>query len=169
MKWHHEVITAGKQVYAIPLYGVITIIVATVLFSLNNLIRSYALLVHAFSGSLLLSLIRGTLTSLPLYAIVSLATISVLGGVITAFSMFIIRRQLALGISSTFAGIIISVFAPACPACALSLLSLLGVGGLLTILPFKGIELGVLGIVILLSSLIYLAKKINATVCEVKK
>lgn len=168
MKWHQEVITASKQVYDLPLYGIITIIAAAILFSLNSLIRNYTLLVHDFSLSLVFSLIRGTLTSLPPYAIITLVLVSVLGGIVVAFSAFTIRRQLALGISTSFTGIIIAVFAPACPACALSLLSIVGLGGFLAVLPFKGIELGILGIVILLSSLIYLSKKINATVCEVK-
>mgnify|MGYP001597414473 CR=1 FL=1 len=169
MKWHREVITASRQVYTPPIYRITTMVTAVILFSLNSLIRNYRLLVHDFSLSLVFSLIKGTLTSLPPYAIITLILTSILGGIVVAFSTFIIGRQLALGISTSFTGIIVSVFAPACPACALSLLSIVGLGGFLAVLPFKGIELGVLGIVILLSSLIYLSKKINATVCEVKQ
>ncbi len=168
MKWPREFITASRQVYALPFYGIITIIATAILFSLNSLLRNYRLLVHDFSLSLLFSLIRGTMTSLPPYAIITLALISIVGGMVVAFSIFIIRRQLALGISTSITGIMVSVFAPACPACALSLLSIVGLGGFLALLPFKGIELGVVGIVILLSSLMYLSKKINVTVCEVK-
>ncbi len=86
-----------------------------------------------------------------------------------AFSIFIIRRQAALGISTSITGIIVSIFAPACPACALSLLGILGLSGFLVLLPFKGIELGILGIVILVGSLVFLSKKINTAVCEVKE
>lgn len=169
MKWFREVSAASKEVYALSWYWSVTVITAVILFSLNNIIRNYKILVHDFSTLLLFSLIRGTFTSLPLYAIISLIFNSLLGGAVMAFSIFIIRRQAALGISTSITGIIVSIFAPACPACALSLLGILGLSGFLVLLPFKGIELGILGIVILVGSLVFLSKKINTAVCEVKE
>jgi len=44
----------------------------------------------------------------------------------------------------------------------------LGVGSFLAILPFKGLELGVIAVFALFISILYLSKKIAAKVCDVR-
>ena len=72
-------------------------------------------------------------------------------------------------VGAGFSGIVAGIIAPACPSCALSILSVMGVGGALAFLPFGGLELGFVAIIILIISLFYLSNKIMTKVCVVKK
>jgi len=65
------------------------------------------------------------------------------------------------------ASVLVSIVAPACPSCAIGLLSILGLGGFLAVLPFKGLELGVLGVVVLIFSTVYLSGKIVTNTCTI--
>ena len=167
MRLHQQVIEAQKQVYIRWEYGLIAMLSALLLFSFNILIRNYTLLFHYFSFSLLFSLLQGAFASLPGYGMVFLFLFSMLGGMVVASSMFLLRRQMAMGAAGGVVGIIVSILAPACPGCALSLVGIVGLGGFLALLPFKGIELGILGVLLLLGSLVYLSQKINTVACDV--
>lgn len=63
---------------------------------------------------------------------------------------------------------IISLFSAGCPVCSLSILSLLipGIGSVfsLAILPFKGLEIQIMGIILLLTSIFILTKE---NVCKI--
>lgn len=64
-----------------------------------------------------------------------------------------IRNQPNLGI--TIGSGIISLAAAGCASCGLSVMSLIGLGSALAILPFGGLELYLLAIIILFASLLY--------------
>ena len=82
-------------------------------------------------------------------------------------SVFLVKRQISTEAYAGFASLLTGVLAPACPSCALGLLTLLGLGSFLTILPFKGAELGFLAVMVLLFSLAYLSKKIVTKGCKI--
>lgn len=168
MKYLSKVIPAVQEVYTQKRYYFISIISAVVLMSLNALVRNYKLLWSNFSFSLMYSLVVGLWTSFTLGAFIILIIISLLGGVIVSMSVFLLQRQLATSASMGASGIIIAVLAPACPSCALGLFSILGLSGLLAFLPLKGLELGIMGIILLLGTITYISHKIATTVCEVK-
>jgi len=154
-------------VYSSKSYVFLTLFTAGILFSLNAIIRNYRIVFSDFSPSLLFSLITGIFTSFSTWALVSLIAVSLLAGVILTFSIFLLRRQIASGVSIGAPGILIAILSPACPSCALGIFSVLGLGGLFAFLPFKGMEVGMLGIIILLASIVYLSKKIVMNVCEI--
>ena len=168
MKYLHNIINASKEVYSSTWYYLITGGSALILLSLNALFRNYDLLFNNFSFSLLFSLIYGLFISFTPLALLFLFITSLLGGVVITFSIFLIRRQLALQASIGAPSVLIAILAPACPSCALGLLGLLGVSGVLAFLPLKGFEFAILGIILLFISVSYLSTKIISTVCEVK-
>ncbi len=90
--------------------------------------------------------------------------------------VFYIQKKKTLGsiglAPAGLSGIIASLFGIGCASCGTvigsSLLGVFGASGLLAALPFGGLELSALGIVIFVFSIYYLAKKINdPNVCEV--
>lgn len=168
MEYLHNIINAGKEVYSSPRYYLITIAGALLLLSLNALFRNYKLLWNDFSFSLLFSLIYGLISTFTPIALFFLFLTSLLGGIVIALSIFLIRRQLAMQASLGAPSILIAILAPACPSCALGLLGLFGISGVLAFLPLQGFEFAILGIILLLLSVGYLSTKIVSVVCEVK-
>jgi hypothetical protein len=169
MKYISDTFGAIKEVYRSGWYILLSSLFAFAIFSSHAVLINYKLLFSQFSLKLFLSLIFGLFVSTATSSLIFLILVAFLGGMVLAMSIFLIRRQIRGSVGAGSAGIIAGLLAPACPSCALGLLSVVGIGGFLLALPFKGLELGVLGIVILVVSMVYLSGKIRATVCEVKK
>lgn len=159
---------AFQEVYAHKRFFLVTVLSSGILYSLNAVIRNYTLLKGQFSFSLLLALIGGIPTTFTPLSLILLVTLSLLGGIVFTFSLFILTHQTTMSASASLPGILGAVLAPACPACALGVFGTLGIGGLLTFLPWKGLEFGFLAIGLLLGSLFYLSKKISTKTCDVK-
>lgn len=168
MKHVHNTQEALKEVYAEKKYWVFSGLFSLLVFSLNALIGNYKLIASQFSSLLLLDLIVSAHSTMPATSFVFLLIISLLSGVVFSFSIFLFRRQITYSAGVGLTGIVSSVLAPACSSCALGLAGILGVSGVLSLLPFKGLELGVLGIMLLGVSIIYLSEKISTKVCETK-
>ena len=110
--------------------------------------------------------------------IITLA-IGVLFGVQSALLLFYIRRrqqgarhQFTAGAAS-FGGLVASLFGVGCAACgsiiATAFLGLFGATGVLTLLPFHGLEFSILGVITLLWSILFLTRHINdPLVCVVE-
>lgn len=169
MKKEKVVVAAWKEVYLEKKYWAITAIMALLLFSLNAVVRNYQLLLSQFSFKLLFSLIMGLTTTFTFFGFISLIIISLLGGIVITYSIFLIRRQLSFSAGVGAPSIFAAILAPACPSCAVGLFGILGLGGFLTFLPWKGQELSIVAIAVALLSLAYLSKKIAATVCAARK
>ncbi len=162
-----KVMGAFREVYHHPGYYGVSVLVAGVLFLFNTLISNYKLLWSDFSILLFWSLVKGTVQSIQPISLSFLIIISGLAGIVVSMSIFLLRKQIALGAGLGSSGILVSILAPTCPSCALGLLSIVGLGGFLAILPFKGLELGFIGIIVLVFSVWFLARKITITVCRV--
>ncbi|MBS3165494.1 hypothetical protein J4444_00070 [Candidatus Woesearchaeota archaeon] len=158
---------ALKEVYSSKKYLVLTAIVTIFLFLFNILVNNYRILFSDFSFSLLLSLLSGTLTSMKMYSILLLCLISILAGIVVALSVFLVKKQIKGSMGTSLSTIIVSLITPTCPSCAMGFLSVMGFGGFLAILPFKGLELGLIGIGILGTSVIYLSNKITNKTCNI--
>lgn len=167
MKQLQNVQEALKEVYDAKKYFAITILVAIVLFLFNTLVNNYRILISDFSFFLFFSLLQGTLASMTSLSMVFLITISVLAGIVTAMTVFLVQRQVQGNFKASLSSILVGLIAPACPSCAIGLLSVLGFGGFLAVLPFKGLELGFLGVVFLGISTVYLSNKITTKVCSI--
>ena len=158
-----------KQIYSIKGYYLLTIIFAVAIYSLNALIHNYRLVFDQFSFLVMFNLILYFHQTIGFSSYLFLAVLSVLTGVIVAMSVYLLRRQIKTGVYASSSGFIASLLAPACPSCALGIFGMIGLGGFISVLPFKGLELGILGLLIVVVSMFYLGKKINTTVCEIKK
>lgn len=169
MKFIQNIKKALKEVFSQKKYYLYTILAASLMFTINALLRNYKLLFLNFSFSLFFIFLVGFPSTIPLSSLINLIIISLLSGIVVAMSVFLVRRQISMEAYTGFASLLTGVLAPACPSCALGLLTLLGLGSFLAILPFKGAELGVLAIIVLFFSLTYLSKKIITIVCKIKK
>ncbi|PIN87487.1 hypothetical protein COV12_03635 [Candidatus Woesearchaeota archaeon CG10_big_fil_rev_8_21_14_0_10_32_24] len=169
MNYLKNVRGALQTVYSSKKYYLISFIAGIIIFSLNSMIRNYKLLLNQFSFNLLYNLILGTFTSFATSMWISLIIIAILTGMIVAFTIFLISRQInSSGVPMSISSILIAIVAPACPSCAVSLFGVVGLGSLIAYLPFKGEELGPLAILLLAISLGYLSKKVVTTTCEIK-
>jgi hypothetical protein len=168
MKYLNDTLSAFREVYSSKNYFFVTFMTAFILFSLNGLIRNYDILINYFSFSLLVHDLWGKGVSPTISGLVSLITISLLAGVAITFSVFLVKRQVAGGLSGGAPGTLIALLAPSCPACAISFLGFVGLSGLIGFLPFKGRELGPVAIVLILLSIMYLSRKIVTKVCSIK-
>ncbi len=159
---------AAKEVYQKPKYYSITAIFAISIYVLNVAFHNSSFITRDFSFSLFLKMIIGFINTIPLLSFIFLIIIAILGGISLTYSIFLLKRQIKQNAYASSSSIIASVLAPACPSCALGLLSILGLSGFLAALPFKGLELGIFAIIILIISIYYLSNKITAKVCEPK-
>lgn len=155
---------AAREVYSVKGYYAFSLVVSLLVYSLNALIHNSTLVIRNWKVSS--SLIFGFHNTVPTSSAVLLVIVSILSGIVMAFSVFLLRRQIK-GSSLAGVSIVASVLAPACPACALGILGVVGIGGVISFLPFKGLELGLLGVLIVVISLQYLSKKICTNVCEI--
>ncbi len=164
-----KVLKAFREVYHSARYWIISLLFAGIVFSVNPIVQNIQLLRSGFTWKLLTTLILSSPASTSLSAFVITVLVALLSGIVLSFSIFLLRRQISVGVGGGLSGIFIGLIAPACPSCALGLLGVVGIGGFLSVLPFKGTELGILGVVLLLGSAYYLGSKIMATTCAVKK
>lgn len=108
------------------------------------------------------------LVTLPPIDIVLLAIIAILIGFnIQLISLKIKNIAKQKNLRLTFGAGLLSIVGTGCATCGFSVLSVIGLGGVATILPFGGIELSYLTIVILSLSLWYNLKTMYAA-CKIK-
>lgn len=175
MKHFQNVLKASREVYANKASVAITFFSAAVLFSFNALWRNKQLLTDHFSWKLTFLLIQGIFSSFTLSSLFLLIASCLLAGMVITFSVFLIKRQVSGSTESAEAslpGIVLSILLPACPSCAPSIFGLFfglfGVGSSLAVLPLQGLEFGLLTVIVIMITLMYLSKKIVSTTCEVK-
>lgn len=120
----------------------------------------------------------GTLTTnFSLFSALNLLLLAILSGINLALLLYYIRRQQVATKNAKLhvvsaGGIISGFFGIGCAACgsviATALLGSLGAGWVLALLPFHGVEFGVIGVVLLLVSIKYLIRKISdPLICRV--
>lgn len=149
-----------KNVFSRPGYIATALIIALVMVAINIYLPNFRLLFSEIGNpsvlfSLLTSLFIGGFQSLPKHSIITLIIISILTGMAIALIAFKVntKRKFAVkGKKRAIAGVVFGLLAPACVPCGIGLGSLIGLGGAIAYLPFKGIELGVLAIALLVYS-----------------
>jgi len=167
MKHINNVQEALKEVYTSKKYFVVTLVAAMVLFLFNGLASNYQIIFSNFSFSLLFSLFSGMFSSMTTISIILLIIMSILAGMVAAMTVYLVKRQVKVNLKASSSSVLVSLIAPSCPSCAMGFLSVLGFGGFLAVLPFKGLELGFLGIGLLVVSTVYLSKKITTKTCSI--
>lgn len=163
-----------------PLYIFITLSMAFLMISFSVLIMNVSLIFNPIAPGytlfdrivLVFNLLGGLFTNNTLLSASLLISTSLLAGINVALLVIKIKNTKAVsykesGLSS--GGTIASVMATGCSSCGISILSLIGIAGGLTFLPFGGIELGFIGLLLLLFSIYWTSKGISeCEICKVK-
>ncbi len=149
-----------KRVFGNFKYLLLAIIIAILFYALNVFIANYKTLINFYPSLGLLGTIKFFFTlmfgfyNLILFSsFISLIIISLLLGIL--FSLIFYKLNFLKGDGKKLGfisglGAFLGAFAPGCAACGIGLASVLGLSGaFLTLLPFKGLELSILAIVIL--------------------
>jgi hypothetical protein len=160
---------ALNDVYKDKWYIVLSVAFALLVFLFNALITNYSFIFSGVSLTVILGLIWGFIINVNPISVILVIVMSILSGIVFSQGVYQIKRQVSLSTATGFSSVLLSVVAPSCPACAIGLLSVLGVGGILTVLPFKGLELGILGVVLLVVAIVYLSGKITTKTCKISK
>jgi len=157
---------ALKTVYSEKKYFFITFLFAFIIYAMNVFVRNFLLLKKQPSITLFLLLISGFHETIHLSGWIVLILVLILGGIVLSMSIHLIKNQVKTNHASGSSGVLLAFIAPACPTCALSIASSAGIGSLLAFLPFNGIELSYLSLILLIISLFYLSNKMMS-ICEV--
>lgn len=162
-----------------PLYIFIALLMAFLMISFMVLIMNVSLIFSPIAPGytifdrivLVFNLLGGLFTNNTLISASLIIITSLLAGINVALLAIKIKSLKAVsykesGLSSS--GTIASVMATGCSSCGISILSLLGIAGGLTFLPFGGIELGFIGLFLLLFSIYWTSKSIlECKICKV--
>lgn len=109
-------------------------------------------------------------TNFTIWSLMFMLSLAILFGVNLALLTYYIKNRQTgqigkVGQFTSIAGFVSGLFGIGCAACGsiiiTSILTAVGAGGLLLLLPYKGAEFSVLGVVLLIYSNYYLIKKIN--------
>lgn len=183
-----QVVSVLKRVFRETHYAVIAVGIAFVTISVTLLLPHWQIITQIVSSnsvglldklSFIVSL-YGTISSnfIVLSGTILGVTAILLGINITLLIFYIRQRQYQGNTGHTaslvsFGGVVSAVLGIGCAACGsvvlTAFLGLLGAGGLLVLLPFHGVEFGVLGVFLLSVSSWYILKKIDdPLVCQDK-
>src|SRR3989338_3056721 len=171
-------IKTWKEVFSNWKYLLLTAVIVLIFYSLNVLISVYRSLLSVypdlgfFGGSVfffrLLIGFKDTVTS---SSFLSLIIISLLFGILV--TLFFYKSRLTyyndknISILSGI-GLFLGAFAPGCAACGVGLAAALGLGaGFLSFLPYKGLELSIIAIIILGYAIIKTTNSMYT--CKIKK
>lgn len=162
-----------------PYYLLIAFIVAFLMLAFITLILNISLIFNPIAPNysifdkalLVLKLLGGLITNNTLITITILIVTSLLAGINVALLFFKIKTLKSVNYKESglgTGGTLTSILASGCSSCGISVLSMIGIAGGLAFLPFGGIELSFLGIILLLFSLYWISKEItNCQVCKV--
>lgn len=172
-----EINKSFKDVFKKPTYVILFFTIALAFFLASILMARYKLL-EAFDGLIKIRMFwfllmdpRSTFTSSSLVLVIILSLLSAINIVMM---IFYIRRRISLEKKTGVGllGIILGFLGVGCASCGSLLLSsifgLAATTSFIGILPFRGLEFGILGIFMLLFSTYLIAKKIqNPLLCKV--
>ena len=175
------ILQAGRQVFARPAYLALAIAVGAITFALLLWAPNYRLIATVFTtpdvalvlkARLLLSLLGAVASSFDALGLFNAVAIPLLFGMDIALITFFLRQrsaklpggEMASGLGGAAGGLIVAGCAACGPFLLVTLLSLFGATGALAFLPWRGGELGLLGVALLLLSIYLIARRIVAPV-----
>lgn len=169
-----------QKVLRQPLYVLIAFATSAVVFMFAIWLPNISLIVKIMSHTgipfskkfgLPISLLGSIATNFTLLSVSYTIAIAILFGINLAMIIYFLRRRIAdveqSGIATGFFGITSGVIGMGCAACGslllTSILSLFGATWILSFLPLGGGEFGILGVILLTSSLYMTAKRIQGS------
>lgn len=155
-----------KEVFSKRKYLLISVLTITLFYSLNILVLDYQA-TNRFRLLNLFSFHKLMTTS----SLLTLIIISILFGILVGLISYKtkILKQLSsnkIGAIGSI-GIFLGVLAPGCAACGVGIAALLGLGAFFQFLPFKGLEISLVSILLLTYSIYLISKSLlNGNVCN---
>ncbi|MBI2545515.1 MAG: hypothetical protein HYW22_02910 [Candidatus Aenigmarchaeota archaeon] len=156
-----------------PLYLLSAGLIAFFIFGLFIFVTNMPIFIQAWKvtgfalfPAVTLDIINTILSVSGILQLVLMVAIAVMGGInisMIIFKFLVTRNVDGINFTS-FGGLVGSTFGAGCPACSTSLLSILGVSGGLSVLPFKGVEITSLGLLVLVISFYFTSRSISE--CE---
>jgi len=164
------VIKAMLEVFRESRYWLIGFSAIVFLISLNILAVNYQIYFSFQNFNLMKEIFIGTFFTLPKHSVVLLFVLSVLSGIFISMFAYHVKSSGMLSTSSKTGtlGTILGILAPSCTTCGIGLAAALGFSGIIGTLPFDGIELGIVGIILLLIAIYLLSTRIVEKTCIVK-
>ncbi len=175
----NNILNTWKKIFSNWKYPFLAIVIAVAFYSLNVLIANWKSLIKFYSslgffGTLkfFITLFFGFKNLILFSSFVSLVIISILFGML--FSLIIYKTKLVnfkgskkLGVVGSV-GVFLGALIPGCVACGIGLATVLGLGaGALAFLPYDGLEISVLAILILGFTITKITKEMY--VCKIPK
>lgn len=166
-----------KEVYSKPSYWLLMIFAAFLFYLLSVIITDFNDLKILFNYSsllttgLIISYFVGFPSTIGLFSAVSMLIIALLFGSYLSLATYKTKQIKKMeGKTSLIGslGIFFGVLAPGCAACGLGLASLFGLGGFIVALPFHGLEVSVIAMILLVYANYRVSKKINQNTCTIK-
>lgn len=174
-----NVFSVWKQVFSNWKYLIIAVAAIFIFYFVNVVIASYNLIIPSYNqfgffGAMkfFLTLFMGFKERLLPSSFISLIVIAVLFGILVSLMLYrteIIKKTSGknMGFFGT-TGVFLGILAPGCPACGIGILGVLGIGtSFLALLPFKGLEISVLAILILSFATFKITKSISKETCKI--
>ena len=161
-----------------PKYALLTFLVSCSLFSVFIFVNNVSMFLSAFDATKDLWLMAGVFTRAVemisevggTAVIMSSVIVSVLGGLSITLMAYKMKNtdRVAGGGLIGFGGVFGGALSSTCSACSATLISILGIAGGLSAFPFKGLELGAASIAVLIVSIYFTAKNLDAQACSLK-
>ncbi len=179
MQKKREKIQKGLQkVFKKPTYWVITISTASLFFILNMLlpnIKTLGEVASTLGGKryiyFVIALIQGGIDNITATSLTMLITIATLVGVMVSLITYQVKMTKMFAMhdgKATTIGALLGIAAPGCASCGVGVLSAIGLTSALTYLPFKGLEIAALSVVLLVGSTGSLASRIaDGDACKI--
>ncbi len=176
-----DLLNVWKKIFGNWRYIILAVFIGLFFYSINVLISNFYLVIYFFKNNgffesvkFISGLFFGFKETILLSSFVSLIIISIFLGLL--FSMMTYKTIMIKNNSGkTFGffgttGIFLGILAPGCPACAMGILPALGIGtAFFASLPFGGLELSILAILLLGFATFKITKNIGkGMVCEIK-
>lgn len=179
-----KIFNALKRVFRYPGYIVLAVLTSATAFAAAVWLPNVRLIVEIMrhpsatfleKATVPLSLLGSITTNFTLLSATYTILIAILIGLNIASALFVIRNRVAEikseGIATGMVGILSGVFGIGCAACGTllltSILSIVGASWILSYLPLNGGEFGILGVLLLSTSLYMTSRNIlNPKVCN---
>ena len=163
-----DVISSLKLVYIKIPYFILTFTVFISLIIFNIGIINYKFYIAAPNFKVALAVFFGTFETLFLHSVILMFIASLLTGILLSLIVFHLKNQKGKNnsVGTGSFGAFLGILAPACASCGIGLIAALGLTGLLATLPFSGLEVSILGIILLIYAIVALLLKISSKTCN---
>lgn len=177
-RYAKAIVSAFKQVFSKIRYAAIAIAVGLVVFAFAVWLPNFGLIYHTALDAdapwilrvqLPVNLLGSISTNFSLFSAAYTILISILFGIYAAMVAYYFSRRISAvrseGVALGMGGVLSGVLGIGCAACgsviATGALSFLGASGAIALLPLRGGEFGILGVILLAAAIAAIAKKIT--------